>query len=89
MTMAVRWRCYGNDGAIAFRASHTRLRCSRVIVVYLCLIGSDGLAGIWSVAVSRPLSMPTMPKQVQSDHADEKYEPDPVAADPVHHSLRR
>ena len=87
--MAVRRRYHGNGGAIASRASHTRLRCSRVIVAYLCFIRSGGLVGIWSVAVSRPMSMPTMPKQVHCDHADEKYEPDPVVADPVHHSLRR
>ena len=89
MTMAVRRRCHGNDGAIASRASHTRLRCSRVIVAYLCFVRSGGLVGSGSVAVSRPMSMPTMPKQVHCDHADEKYEPDPIASDPIHHSLRR
>ena len=46
ITMAVRRRCYGNDGAITFRPSHTRLRCSSVIVVHLGFIGSDRVAGI-------------------------------------------
>lgn len=91
---ALRWCCYGNSGAITSRAAHTGLRRRWVIVAHVCVIRSGGivsggLSAICAVAVPRPMSMPTMPKQVHCDHAAEKDEPDPVVAHPVHRSLQR
>ena len=79
--MAVRQRCHGNGGAIASLAG---LR-GKLIVAHICLIRFGGLVAIWAAAMPCPMSMPTMPKQVHCDHAENEYDPDPVFPEPVHY----